>query len=98
MSCKNIAKRFVEPPSWWDNVPEDIPPPQLRKPDVPCYEDRRTGQSRLCTRCQEDHDKEIEELQRLEHEQENEKMDKAQKKKALRERMHKKAKKASGET
>ncbi|GKY99245.1 hypothetical protein MPSEU_000879800 [Mayamaea pseudoterrestris] len=95
MACKHIAKRFVEPPFWWNNVAADIPPPHLRKPDVPCYEDRQTGESRLCTRCQEDYDDEVQELERLENEQENEKVDRAETKKRLRDRMKKRAKPSS---
>lgn len=92
MSCKNIAKRYVNPPSWWEPASAAVPPPKLRKPDVPCYEDRQTGASRLCTRCQEDYEIEMNELEKLQMDQENEKMDRKQKSQMLRERMRKKAK------
>jgi hypothetical protein len=64
MITKHIAKRFVYPPFWWDPPPPEQDPPQLRKPDVPCYENRRDSRkSRLCTRCQEDLDAEVRELE-----------------------------------
>lgn len=93
MVCKNIAKRFIEPPSWWTTAPAEQPPPQLRKPDVPCYEDRQSGQSRLCTRCQESADAELKELEDKEAEHANVKESKHAKRKRLRERMQKKASK-----
>jgi Glycosyl transferase family 90 len=86
MVCKNIAKRFVDPPSWWVAPPAEIPPPKLRKPDVPCYEDRQSG-GRLCTRCQEDADAELHELEQAQAQKANEKEDKVVKRKRLRERM-----------
>jgi hypothetical protein len=64
MITKHIAKRFVKPPYWWEPPPPEQDPPQLRKPDVPCYENRRDSRkSRLCTRCQEDLDAEVRELE-----------------------------------
>lgn len=62
MVCKNVAKRFVEPPSWWMPPPTRESPPKLCKPGVPCYEDRQSGHSRLCRRCQESHDAEVQKL------------------------------------
>jgi hypothetical protein len=91
MVCKNVAKRFVGPPTWWTPPPAQQPPPQLRKPDVPCYEDRQSGQSRLCTRCQESADAELKEIEDMEAEQTNVKESKQAKRKRLRERMQKKA-------
>jgi len=91
MVCKNVAKRFVDPPSWWSPPPAEEAPPQLRKPDAPCYEDRQSGQSRLCTRCQESADAELMELEQAQADQEHEKEDKVAKTRKLRERMRKKA-------
>jgi len=54
MACKSIAKRFVKPPDWWVEPPPVQDPPKLRKPDLPCYEDRETKKSRLCVRCKEE--------------------------------------------
>lgn len=86
MVCKNIAKRFVDPPSWWEVPPAEQSPPKLRKPDVPCYEDRQSG-GRLCTRCQEDADAELQELEQAQAQQANAKEDKMSKAKRLRARM-----------
>ena len=88
MVCKNIAKRFVDPPSWWVAPPPEQTPPKLRKPDVPCYEDRQNG-GRLCTRCQEDADAELQELEQAQAQQSNAKEDQITKRKRLRERMKK---------
>jgi len=91
MVCKNVAKRFVEPPSWWTPPPAEQPPPQLRKPDVPCYEDRQSGQSRLCTRCQQSKDAEEEELRKEEEKRAKTQGNKESKRKLLRDRMKKNA-------
>jgi hypothetical protein len=100
MICKQIAKRFVPPPDWW-SVPSSImkassgiqkvQPPKLRKPDVPCYENRQSGISRLCVRCREDADAELRELELLQAQKTNEKEDAITKRKRHRERMFKKA-------
>jgi hypothetical protein len=59
MVCKQIAKRFVKPPDWcMDDPPVRRNPPKLRKPDVPCYQDRDTKRSRPCIRCKVEQDKE----------------------------------------
>ena len=88
MTCKNIAKRFVDPPCWWTPPPAEQAPPKLRKPDVPCDENRETG-GRLCTRCQEDADAELQDFVEAQAQRANEKEDKVSKKKRLRERMKK---------
>jgi hypothetical protein len=87
MTCRNIAKRFVDPPSWWKPPPAEQPPPKLRKPDVPCYEDRGGNNSRLCTRCQEDADAEERELEMALSKRANEQENKTTTRKRLRERM-----------
>lgn len=93
MVTKQIAKRFVQPPSWWEAPPPAQEPPKLRKPDVPCYEDRQTGKSRLCSRCQEDKDAEEREAREAEANAATEKEDKATKRKRARARMLRLAKK-----
>jgi hypothetical protein len=92
MVCKNIAKRCVEPPAWWEPPPPEQAPPKFPKPEVPCYEDRETGESRMCTRCQEEADAELRELEQLESKKESAKEDRAESKKRHRERMKKRAK------
>lgn len=92
MSCKNIAKRYVDPPKWWEPPPAEEPPPKLRKPDVPCYEDRQTGKSRLCTRCQEDEEAEFKELEQAQSKKATEKEDKQAARQRLRNQMKKRAK------
>ena len=99
MVCNQIAKRFVPPPDWWtppltSTSGRRAEPPKLRKPDVPCYEDRQSGMSRLCIRCREDADAEILELELLQAQKVNEKVDAATKRKRNRERMLKKAEQA----
>lgn len=91
MVFNNISKRHIEPPSWWDAPPKEEPPPKLRKPDVPCYEDRQSGQSRLCARCLEEKESEIRELENEEYVKESQKEDAIAKKKRLRERLKLKA-------
>lgn len=91
MVFRNIAKRHVNPPSWWEPPPVEQAPPKLRKPDVPCYEDRKSGKSRLCARCQEDKEKELKEMEQVENEKEASKEDAAAKKKRMRDRMKAKA-------
>lgn len=80
MVCKNVAKRFVESPPWWTPPPAEQAPPQLRKPDVPCYGDR------LCTRCKKSEDDELREAEEKAAEDANKKEDKETKKKRLAER------------
>jgi hypothetical protein len=92
MVCKNVASRYVHPPAWWTPPPKEEPPPKLRRPDVPCYEDKKSGQSRMCIRCQEDEEMEA----RLEAEYAAKtaamKSDKKSTKSKLRERMRKRVK------
>lgn len=90
--CKNVAKRFKEAPTWYSSPPQEQPPPQLPKPDAPCYEDRQSGTGRLCVRCQEDADKEKQELEEEEARRLAERKDKGSRKQSLRERMKKRAK------
>jgi Glycosyl transferase family 90 len=95
MVCKQIAKRFVNPPDWWMPPPFSnvqggkVRPPQLKKPDVPCFEDR--GVSRLCIRCREDAVAEERELELAQAQKVNEKEDAATRKRRRRERMIQKA-------
>ena len=91
MVCKQISKRFVNPPDWWTAPTEEASPPSLRKPDLICFEDKKTGDSRYCVRCQE----EVDEEERLkEEEREKEKAeaeDKRSVKESARARMKRKA-------
>jgi len=94
MTCKHIAKRYVSPPKWWEAPPKEEAPPQLRKPDTKCHEDRRSGESRYCKRCQEEYDAGLKELEEKEKQKVNEKEGKLDKKKRLRDRMRKRAKRS----
>jgi len=91
MCCNQMARREVQPPSWYDTPPAEQPPPKLRKPDIFCYEDRQTGTSRYCARCQTDIDRELHELQQAQQAKASEKVDKVTKKRKHRERMKEKA-------
>lgn len=87
MACKQIAQRQIDPPEWYEEPPKEEAPPKLKKPDVPCYEDRQTGQSRLCTRCQEDYDAEVQEAKEAEKKQANKRESAFDRKARLRKRM-----------
>lgn len=93
MTFRNMAKNYVEAPAWWEPPPMEQLPPKLRKPDVPCYEDKQSGTSRLCVRCKEDKA----EQEKLAEEQEAkdalDKKDKKTNRAKLRARMRKRAKK-----
>jgi hypothetical protein len=94
MVTKHISKRHVEAPKWWSSPPPEQPPPQLAKPDSLCYKDRSDkSKSRLCSRCQDDADAEEQERQANQAKAAEAKQDKTKKKKALRDRMKKRAKK-----
>jgi len=56
--CNQISKRFMEPPKWFSEAPAEEEPPSLRKPDAKCFEDKKTGKSRLCFRCKHEEDEE----------------------------------------
>jgi hypothetical protein len=92
MVTKHIAKRQIEPPKWWSAPPPEQPPPKLNKPDSKCYEDRSSGQSRLCSRCQEEVTTEQRELEEMQVKSAGEKKSKQQRQKNLRNRMKKRAK------
>lgn len=51
MVCRQISRRFVTPPTWWDPPPSAKEPPQLQEPSIPCYKDRETGKTEYCKRC-----------------------------------------------
>lgn len=91
MCCKHIAKRYVDPPGWWDPPPAEQPPPKLRKPDTKCFVDRQTDQQRYCTRCQEDLDAEKKEKEQAQAEKKNVKESAAAKRKRMKDRMRLKA-------
>lgn len=92
MVTKHIAKRQIEPPKWWSAPTPATEPPKLNKPDTKCYEDHKTGQSRLCSRCQDEAVAEEKALRETQAKAASEKKNKVQVKKSLRDRMKKKAK------
>jgi len=92
MVTKHISKRQIEPPKWWSPPPPAIEPPKLSKPDTKCYEDHKTGQSRYCSRCQDELVAEEKELQDTIAKASDKKKNKTQRLQSLRERMRKKAK------
>lgn len=93
MVTKHIAKRQIDAPKWWEAPPPVLPPPKLTKPTSLCYEDRGSGESRLCVRCQCDADKEQEALELTQKMAASDKTSKKERKQALRDRMRKRAKK-----
>ncbi|EED91840.1 hypothetical protein THAPSDRAFT_268830 [Thalassiosira pseudonana CCMP1335] len=94
MVCKQISKRFVKPPDWWTVPTSEQPTPSLRKPDVKCFEDKSTGISRYCVRCQDEADEEAQLRKEEEERDAVERKDKGDVKKNLRARMRATAKKA----
>ena len=95
MCCKQIAKRYVDPPKWYAPPPSAHNPPKLRKPDVPCFEDKTTGNGRYCVRCQEEADAEERALLEEQERQAAERKNKKQTSGNLRARMRKKAAEAT---
>jgi Glycosyl transferase family 90 len=92
MCFRHIAKRHVNPPDWWKPAPPEGAPPKLQKPECPCYEDKKSGESRLCARCQDDYDAEMVEMEKTQKAIADEHSDKRSRKQKLRERMKKKMK------
>mmetsp|Transcript_26780 Transcript_26780/g.39617 ORF Transcript_26780/g.39617 Transcript_26780/m.39617 type:complete len:673 (-) Transcript_26780:241-2259(-) len=92
MAVRNMSKRFVQPPMWWEPPPPAQPTPKLRKPHDKCYHDRDSGISRLCVRCQENKDDEDKLAAEEEAKAATERKDKKMNKAKLRERMRKRAK------
>lgn len=93
MVCKQISKRCISPPSWWEMPPSTHAEPKLRKPDSKCHQDRQTHTSRYCKRCQET----VDEEERIKAEEEQKllelRKDKGKRKTELRNRMRNRAKK-----
>jgi hypothetical protein len=92
MVTKHISKRQIEAPKWWSSPPPELPPPTLNKPDSKCFEDRKSGESRYCVRCQKEVDEEELELNESEAKAKDEKKQLKKKKKNFRDRMKKRAK------
>jgi hypothetical protein len=92
MACKNIASRYVAPPDWWSPPPPVEAPPKLRKPEVPCYEDKQSGQSRFCVRCQKDANEEARQLEEEKQKSAEEKKDGKTSRANIRKRMLQQAK------
>jgi len=91
MVCKQVSRNFIEAPSWWSSAPPATVPPKLRKPDVPCFEDKKSHQSRLCVRCQIDHDEEERLIAQEQAQMAAIRQDAKSRKEQMRERMKKKA-------
>jgi hypothetical protein len=91
MVCKSISSRFIDPPEWWSEPTPALKPPKLRKPDLPCYEDKETKRSRFCYRCQKEADKEEQALQAAIKKEEEVKKDQQSRRSALRNRTIRKA-------
>ena len=87
MVCKSISRRYVQPPDWWSPPPKEEHAPHLRRPDVPCHEDRQMGTSRLCVRCKEAADLEERMLREMQAQEDTAKKDKGKKSAQLRKRM-----------
>ncbi len=86
-----ILYRTTKPPEWWTPPTAEGPTPSLRKPDLKCFEDKSTGDSRYCVRCQEEVDEE-ERLKEEEREKEKSQVkDKLDAKQKARLRMKRKA-------
>jgi len=92
MACKQISKRYMDPPNWWEPPPKEEKPPNLRKPDDKCFNDRQNDTSRYCVRCQKDADKEADLLEAEKAKAAAAKSDKKMTKSKLRERMRKRSK------
>lgn len=92
MACRHMAKRQVDPPTWWKPAPPAEKPPNLTKPDGMCFEDHATRTSRYCNRCQEEVDEEEEEKKRKDEEDKKARKNQGSRRKNLKERMRKKAK------
>jgi hypothetical protein len=45
MVCRSIAKRYAQPPAWWEAAPPAQPPPKLRK--LMCPATRTANQDRV---------------------------------------------------
>lgn len=91
MVCKQISKRFVKPPEWWTPPTLYAPTPSLHIPDQKCFEDKKNGNSRYCTRCQEEVDAEAAARKEEVEKEAEEKKSKGDTRKAMRERMKKRA-------
>ena len=91
MATKLMARQYIDPPGWWTMPPKEQPPPKLRKPDLPCYEDKQSGTSRLCVGCAEDEANEAKQLAEEQAKASAAKSDRKRGKSALRNRMRKKA-------
>uniref|UniRef100_A0A6V2ELU9 Glycosyl transferase CAP10 domain-containing protein n=2 Tax=Ditylum brightwellii TaxID=49249 RepID=A0A6V2ELU9_9STRA len=85
MCCKQMSKRFVNPPEWWADPPPELEPPKLRKPDDKCDKDR------FCVRCQEQIDEEERVIRERIEREKAEKGDLKKRKMSHRERMRAKA-------
>jgi len=91
MVCKQVSKRFVKPPDWWAPPTAEGPVPSLRKPDLRCFEDKHSGDSRYCVRCQEEVDEEERRKKEEQKKIDEENKDKGDFKKRMADRRRRKA-------
>ena len=89
--CNQISKRYIKPPSWWAMPPHEEDTPKLRKPDVKCYEDKKTHKSRYCFRCKQSEENDRKRMLEQEEKKEEEQETMAMKKRRYKERMKKRA-------
>ena len=92
MVCKQISKRYVPPPAWFEPATPARPPPQLQKPETKCFEDKKTRTSKYCRRCQNEVDAEERKKKEEEEKEKAARTNKRAGKLSLRERMKKRAK------
>lgn len=76
---------------WWTQPPKEQQVPRLRRPDMPCHEDRESGKSRLCVRCQQAAELEERELKEMQEREKDSQKGKTEKKRNIRKRMIEKA-------
>ena len=76
---------------WWTPPPKEQQVPRLRRPDMPCHEDRESGKSRLCVRCQQAAELEERELKEMQEREKDSQKGKTEKKRNIRKRMIEKA-------
>lgn len=101
MTCRQMAVRYIQPPSWWEMPTRKEDPPMLRRPEAPCHEDkgnyvqnrgknhpkRKKGKGRLCVRCEQDFKEEEQALIIVKEEMELVKKQSKMSKEKLRARM-----------
>ncbi|CAB9505004.1 KDEL motif-containing protein 2 [Seminavis robusta] len=92
MVSKQIAKRFVPAPTWWEAATPARDPPKLQPPEGKCFMDKKNRTSKWCKRCQEDMEADDAKKREEEERERAERKNKRQSKTSLRDRMRKRAK------